>query len=278
MRFTLRYRNRILNYQKRIDEITSGIRSFDQTAGRVLSHLFYCYKKQLNLTNKKSLVFGTGNFLTEAYTLHLLESQDVSTFDIQNLVNHSANIDALKHNNMFMRATEHLIDPAVRDNFKRFQKENNTELLRTKISKIKTITNPNGITQAFIKPNSIDLIYSYNVFEHIPLTDQVGIWTEFTKILAPGGKVIIYIDYSNHHDPIKSPFRHLKQQTLDPGEQGLGFSHEEFVSQIRNSKLKIRNQDIANDREEWEKFMHFNEGEYVGFNGETSALMVLEHA
>ena len=57
---------------------------------------------------------------------------------------------------------------------------------------------PSDATKPILSPASIDVQFSYTVFEHVPRSILVGILQECNRLLRPGGVAIHHIDPSDH--------------------------------------------------------------------------------
>ena len=173
---------------------------------------------------------------------------------------------------MILRIIGHLIDEDLARNIRHFQVMGKSLKYNYATQNIKRIIDQYGLQKHHLPQHSIDLVYSYNVFEHIPLDEIKFIFQVLDFCLALDGKIILYIDFSNHDSPLQDPFGHILKQRINPSENGLGFSLIDFLNCIDPDIFTYTIHDILSAKDQFKSFKESSRLQ-SSHNGELAALI-----
>ena len=168
------------------------------------------------LDGRRVMEVGSGRRLDMPIAFYLLGAGSTATFDLHQYLRPEYALAAvrvmLERHNDLLRIFGPLVDSA--------QLANRLGTLAA-VQTIEQLLATTGIeyhapadaTHTGFPAGSIDLQFSYTVFEHIPREVLLGILTECTRLLKPGGYACHHIDLSDHfaHDDPSITFLNFLQ-------------------------------------------------------------------
>jgi hypothetical protein len=153
----------------------------------------------------RAMEIGTGRRLDLPILIWLCGAAEVITFDLNRRLRPELVMRAVRmlcaDRDRVLGVLSHCANAATIEN--RFGKLSGvhsfSELIR--VTDIRYHA-PSDASRTDLSPGSIDLHFSYTVFEHIPLEVIRGILAESTRLLSKGGVAIHHVDVSDHfsHD------------------------------------------------------------------------------
>jgi SAM-dependent methyltransferase len=162
-------------------------------------------KRGFRLAGKRAMEIGTGRYLELPLGMFLAGAGSVLTVDIKRLLKESLVLDSLHlmlaNRREVIAYFNGVADPqAVADRLDSLAGvQSLPELLDRASIEYRA---PADATALNVAAGTIDLQFSYTVFEHIPREVLVGILREAKRVLSPDGVAIHHIDPSDHfaHD------------------------------------------------------------------------------
>ena len=162
-------------------------------------------KHGFGVEGKRVMEIGTGRYLELPIAMYLAGADSVLTVDLNPLLKERLVLQSVRqmreHSDQVIGAFSRLQDK--RDVVQRFARVTNAKSLGELLD-VASIEyrSPSDATKTGLPPQSIDVQFSYTVFEHIPGPILTGILREANRILTPNGVAIHHIDPSDHfaHD------------------------------------------------------------------------------
>ncbi len=185
-------------------QLSAGLRNFEENVGAKVADWTqtcqYLRDVQFAIPGAAIVEIGAGWYPVLPTCFSLAGARSIKTYDIQRHINPTLTARALKtmETHLDEIAKYCVSEPADTAGKLRklIQAGSIDELLR--LTGIEYYA-PGDARQTGLQPNSVDLVYSNSVFEHVPKTAILEILRESQRILKPGGLALHNVGCNDHY-------------------------------------------------------------------------------
>ncbi len=184
-------------------------RSFDSMSSALLWMVNGVQSKypEMSIKDKQVLEIGSGKFLSHPLAIKVLGADKIVSIDLHRQFNQKLAYLSYCQQIMAKKFFSGYIEPVKY--LKTMDSIKNTNLDLGKLKKMGIVYLAPLDLHDYHKNESIDLIISYTVLEHVPPRDISGLLNKSVEILKDGGYFCHFIDLEDHKNPNK-PFEFLK--------------------------------------------------------------------